>query len=99
MSKEQLKVNLNLLKKLLHELEGALNTSNSIREEQLSIDDYIVEMSKAQGLTIGIVKEASLIITDIQYLTNSLQQLADKGPPNDLLEKILGSVKGGGNSN
>jgi hypothetical protein len=94
MSKPQ--VDLTLLKRLVAELESSLNTVEGIRTAaKPDTVELNVEGSKAVGLTSGIMQEAGLLIVDIH---NLLDGQVPK-PPSDMLEKLMGSLKGPGNSN
>jgi hypothetical protein len=92
------KVDLTLLKRLVAELESAVNTAESIKTDVNTTDkdvELVVEASKAAGLAAGVMQEAGLLIMDIHALM-------DGGPPlkkNDLIDKLLGSLKGPGSSN
>ncbi|HEY5268685.1 MAG TPA: hypothetical protein VII94_06235 [Candidatus Saccharimonadales bacterium] len=89
------KINLDVLKRLVSELETSLTQAESIaKAEKL---DYVVEMSKASGLAAGILTEAGLLMQDIQFLVTGAN-----GPPSnkqELLEKLLGGFKMPGSSN
>ena len=98
-----IKIDLELLKKLVGELEVSLQTADGMKSAtEVNGTDYVVEMSKAAGLAAGVMQEASLLILDIHGLVYSSQGLAgSKGSSTDaLLDKILGPFgKGGGNTN
>ena len=89
------KVNLDVLKRLVSELETSLVQAEGIaKTEKL---DYVVELSKASGLAAGILTEAGLLMQDIQYLVTGIN-----GPPSskqELLDKLLGGLKVPGSSN
>jgi hypothetical protein len=95
------KIDLELLKKLVGELEVSLQTADGIKSAtEVNNTDYVVEMSKAAGLAAGVMQEASLLILDIHGLVYSNQGTASKGSTDALLDKILGPFgKGGGNTN
>jgi len=94
MSKE-LKVNLTLLKRLVSELDVALQAAEAVKEGEgtESLHDYVVEMSKCAGLAAGVMAESSMLVGDIQHVIQHAQGPASKG---DALSKLLGSLKGGG---
>lgn len=101
MAKEY-KVNLDLLKQLVGELEASLQTADGINKSgaESSKNDYIVELAKAAGLAAGVMTEAALVAADIQgviYATSSGAGAGSKSAT-DYLEKILGPLKGGGGS-
>jgi hypothetical protein len=91
------KVDLTTLKRLVAELEATLNTAEGIQTD-VSGDkvEYIVEMNKATGLAAGAMMEAGLLMGDIQHLIQGAGTPATKS---DFLEKLLGSLKGPGNTN
>lgn len=94
MSKPQ--VDLTLLKRLVAELESTLNTVEGIRNAPSSNKvEMNVEASKAVGLASGIMQESGLLIMDIHAM------LGATGPSTkgDLLDKLLGSLKGPGTTN
>jgi hypothetical protein len=87
------RINLSLLKRLVHELEESI----SIAEKKIEAAhgnhvDFAVEMLKAGGLCAGINKEASLLIGDINYLVQESQA-------KDLLLNKIASVNKGDKSN
>lgn len=93
------KVDLGLLKKLVGELESSLQTADSLKNAATDSNknDYVVEMAKASGLAVGVMTEASMLVMDIQSVMQSVQGMAaGKSSTSDILEKILGPLKGGG---
>lgn len=89
------KVNLTLLKKLVGELEASLTTAESIKSSVNSdVNEYIIEMSKAAGLCAGVMSEAGMLVGDVQTMVMSVQNPASA--KSDLLDKILGPLKGSG---
>jgi hypothetical protein len=94
MSKPQ--VDLTLLKRLVAELESTLNTVFSIKADvKGDLVELNVEASKAVGLASGIMQESGLLIVDIHNLLDG-QVPKSKS---DMLEKLLGTLKGPGSSN
>lgn len=94
MSKPQ--VDLTLLKRLVAELESSLNTVESIRTDvKADKVEMNVEASKAVGLSSGIMQEAGMLILDIHALLEGQIPKAKS----DILEKLLGTLKGPGSSN
>lgn len=90
------KVDLDQLKRLVAELESTLSAAESIATDvKADRVEFVVEMNKATGLAAGIMMEAGGIMSDIQQL------IMGAGAPakSDLLEKLLGSLKGPGGSN
>ena len=92
------KVDLTVLKRLLAELESTLDTAEAITTDVSSDKvEYIVEMNKATGLAAGLMTEAGLLMGDLQHLISGVgTQGASKS---DFLEKLLGGLKGPGNTN
>ncbi len=89
------KVNLDVLKRLVSELETSLTHAESVAKAQNL--DYIVELSKAGGLAAGILTEAGGLMQDIQFLVTG-----GSGPTSkqqELLDKLLGGLKMPGSSN
>lgn len=74
------KVNLDLLKKLVGELESSLNTAEGVKSDH---NEYVVELSKAAGLAAGVMQEASFLVLDIHSMT---QQAPAKSSLLDILK-------------
>jgi len=99
MSKEKPvpQISLSLLKKLVAELESALDLTNSIQESQGDVQQYIVESHKAAGLAAGIMKEGSLLVGDIHMLIkiNTEGTGVEKAESiQDILGGLLGKTAG-----
>lgn len=93
------KVDLTLLKRLVSELETSVSTLGTLGTESASKERAIeltVEASKAAGVAAGVMQEAGMLILDIQNLVQGSQMSQNKS---DLLEKIMGTLKGPGTSN
>lgn len=93
------RVDLELLKKLVGELESHLNTAGGIQDAEGDIHEYVIEMSRAAGMAAGVMSEAAMIISDCHQMVKALQT---PSPKSDLIEKLLGSLgglKGPGNAN
>ena len=91
------KIDLKLIKKLLGELEVSLESADGIKTAKGDVTDYIVELSKSAGLAAGIMQEASMLVMDVQSQALAVQSPAP--PKTDVLEKLLGPLKGGNGSN
>lgn len=92
------KVDLDLVKKLITELESALNVAEAIKtDSKPGMQDYIVEMQKAAGLAAGVMSEAALLVLDIKTLTTSVQGASPKSTA--AIDKFLSALKGGGFGN
>jgi len=91
------KVDLDTIKRLMAELESTLATAEGITTDvKADKIEFMVEMNKATGLAAGIMMEAGLLMGDIQHLIQGAGAPASKS---DFLEKLLGSLKGPGNTN
>jgi hypothetical protein len=91
------KVDLDTIKRLMAELEATLSTAENITTDvKADKVEYIVEMNKATGLAAGVMVEAGLIMGDIQQL---IAGTSNPGTKSDFLEKLLGGLKGPGNTN
>lgn len=91
------KVDLATLKRLVAELEATLSAAEGIQTDVASDKvEFIVEANKATGLAAGIMMEAGMLMGDIQQLIQGTSAPATKA---DFLEKLLGSLKGPGNTN
>lgn len=87
------KVDLTLLKRLVAELEGSLNTVDAIQTDvNTDTNEFVVEASKAVGLAAGVMQEAAEIMVRIHAVIDGTQATKGKG---DLLDKILGPFKPG----
>ncbi len=96
------KINLSLLKSLVNELETSILAAEELKADPQSSVSYIVEMSKAAGLSAGVMQEASMLIVDIYALVGASQGGGAKANATlDYMEKLIGPIKGGngGSSN
>lgn len=90
------KVELETIKRLMAELESTLSTAEGISTDvKADRIEYVVEMNKATGIAAGIMMEAGILMGEIQQL------IQGAGAPSkaDFLEKLLGGLKGPGNTN
>jgi hypothetical protein len=87
-------INLDLIRKLVDELENSLTKANEIMEVRGDVQDYIVECSKATGLAAGVMQESTFLISDIQLMlrTNTQSGLQLKKGSIESLEDILGGL-------
>lgn len=82
------KVDLTLLKRLVLELESSIAEAEKKSDSVTSsYPEFAVEMFKASGLCAGIVKEATLLVSDISYCLSGTQS------QEAFLEKILSLTK------
>lgn len=88
-----LKVDLTLLKRLVSELELALDGCEVLKEAAVEPTDYVVEMSKTVGLATGITLEASMLALDIQTLikASTMPSTKDDNALKGLMELLKGS--------
>ncbi len=92
------KINLNLLKKLVSQLEATLDKADKIKEAEGDVVEYVVDLSMATGLAAGIMSEAGMLIGDIQGTVLSLQSPAaikSIAGQADLLDKLFAPNKSG----
>lgn len=77
---------------MIAELELTLDNCEKMKSEKGNKIDWLVDMNRAIGLTMGTITEATLLISDIQYTIqgNATTDL----PKTDLLSKIYGGLKG-----
>ncbi len=92
--KKNLKVDLTLLKRLVTELDAALEGAEQIaaNKSDENVQDYIVEMSKATGIAAGVLQEATMLIGDINQMVRINTMSAGKEDP---LGSLLSVLKGG----
>jgi hypothetical protein len=87
------KVNLELLKRLVSELEKSTETAAAMTTEK-DITEYITELARATGLAGVLMQEAHMVIKDI-YQIIKLSQGPESISDQDMmaeLEKIIGSA-------
>jgi hypothetical protein len=90
------KIDLDTLKRLVAELESTLSAAENITTDvKADKVEFVVEMSKAAGIAAGIMMEAGGVMGDIQQLVMGVNAPAKS----DLLDKLLGPLKGSGNTN
>jgi len=95
-NRDDVKVSLVLLKKLVDSLESTLDGANAIAETKTddNVSDYVVEMSKGTGIAAGIVAEASLLVADIRQAIKL--NTSPSGQKDDGLSSLLEALKGPG---
>ena len=95
-NKVEPKVDLSLVKRLMTELEAAIATAEKMpHEDKMTKNEWIIELSKAQGLALSVMTEASLLVGDIQHLIGGAPALGSL-PKLDLLDKL--GLKGSGSN-
>jgi hypothetical protein len=90
------RVDLSLLKRLVEELDKMVIATEAMAEAKGDKNEWVLEMSKATGVAAGIMTEAGLLMGDLQSLMQGPSTGASK---QDLLDKLLGGLKGPGNAN
>jgi hypothetical protein len=92
------KIDLTLLKRLVSELE-TLVTKAEVMSADVKSDknEWILELSKATGVAAGVLTEAGLLMSDIQHAIAGSP--ADPASSKEFLNKLLGGLKGPGNTN
>ena len=93
------KVDITLLLKLVAQLESSLNVCEAMKDSDADgLYDFIIEMSKANGLISGIIQESSMLIGDVQSIVKVSQQ---PGLPvkDQLIDKLLVGFKHNGSNN
>lgn len=83
------KVDLELLKNLVSELEVIVTAAEASKEEK-GVKPYVVEMSKAVGLATSTMLEATALIADIQTAIGQAQGPAPS--KEDPLAKLFGKL-------
>ena len=73
MSKKPAKVNLDLLKKLVSELERSLDAADLFEVNEVTVTDYITELARASGLAGVVMQEANMLVKDIYTLVRLAQ--------------------------
>jgi roadblock/LC7 domain-containing protein len=87
------KIDLDILKRLVGELESTLATAEGIKSDKGDLKDYIVEISKCAGLASFISAEANALVGDMQQAVWATQSPKSK---EDALSKLIAGLKGGG---
>lgn len=89
------KINLSLLKQLVSELETALTLAENIRKDpDRPPTDYVIEMSKAVGLVMGVNLESSMLVGDFQTVMQNVTGASKQDNLKNLLS-YLKDLKGG----
>lgn len=87
-------VNLDMLKKLVSTLEELIGAAGDIRakaNQGSDVKDYVIEMSKATGICMGIVQEAQLLAGDIHLLVK--QNTTNDSNENKAVDKLFSLFK------
>jgi hypothetical protein len=88
-------IDLDLIKRLVSELESQLEKAETIKAGKGDKIEWVVELGKASGLAASMMSESALLMGDIQ----ALSQGAPAANKQDFIEKFLGGLKGPGNAN
>ncbi len=83
------KINLDIVKRLLSELEIMVDRAEAIKVSGGDKIDWMIELNKASGLASGIMTEGALLMGDIQ---SELQGGAVNAEA--ALGKLLSGIKG-----
>jgi hypothetical protein len=94
------KVNLDLLKRLVSELEKSLDAADAISSDP-DANSYVTELARASGLASVIMQESSMLVKDVYIL---IQQSSGGGAPSEgevmaELSKLFGGPPPKRNSN
>ena len=95
------KINLDLVKAILAELEADLVSAEKIRETGTDPQAYVIQLSRAIGLASGVSQEALMLIADMNKLVQmaaAATQSNDKSVLEDI-KQALGKINGKGNLN
>ena len=95
-NKEDVKVSLDLLKKLVNTLESTLAAAEAIMADKTpeNVSDYVVEMSKCMGLAAGVAQESSMLVGDMRQAIKLNTSPSSKD--DDALASLLDGLKGPG---
>lgn len=88
-------VNLDLLKKLVSELDALILSSENLKKSSVfDKDQYLVELSKAAGVCSGIFQESALLVADIASCASSMNNSNEslKTDLSDLFPPLKGNV-------
>jgi hypothetical protein len=88
-------VNLDLLKKLVSELDALILSSEALKKESIfDKDQYLVELSKAAGVCSGIFQESALLVADIASCASSMNNSNEslKTDLSELFPPLKGNV-------
>lgn len=91
------KIDLSLLKRLVSELDSLIASAEGMSTDiKADKNEWVLELSKATGVAASVMTEAGLLIGDIQQEIVGVPPAEGK---QDVLAKILGGIKGTGNTN
>ena len=83
---DKAKVNLDLLKKLVSNLEASLTTTEAMNNES-DVTEYIVELARGAGLAGAIVQEAGMLVKDIFTLIK-ISSMPASGSESDMMAEL-----------
>ena len=94
------KVNLDLLKKLVSELEKSLDAADAISSDA-DTTNYVAELARASGLASVVMQEGSMLVKDVYTL---IKLASGPGQPSEgevmaELEKLFGGAPPKRNTN
>jgi len=92
------KVDLTLIKKLVNELEMAMETADNSKESGTTKHPHerIVDLSKAAGIATSMAMECSYLSLDIQALIKDIQMTP--GSKDDVSKLLSNLLKPGGSN-
>lgn len=91
------KIDLDIIKRLVSELEASVNRAEDIKASADDKIEWIVELNKAAGLVMGIMTESTLLLGDIQYTVAGGP--ANPSAKNEFMDKLIGGLKGPSGAN
>lgn len=95
MAKKLPKIELTLLKKLVGELEIAINAAQELPvDEKEQVHHFISELSKASGLAAGVAQEATALVKDMYQVSAMSQKPAPAMGGQDFLAELFGDALG-----
>jgi len=98
MTKQAYKVDLTLLRKLVGELESAINSVQEMpsADKKEELHRFVIDLSRASGLAAGVAQEATALVKDMYQLV-TFAQTAPSDYGDKLMTDILGSFSGNSN--
>jgi hypothetical protein len=101
---KEIKIDTDLLDRLVIEFKKSIEDSYYLKQEmdsanrdKESYQAFMIEISKASGILLGLSQEITLLLGDLQkYVKNSCYSLpmTDTSTDNSFLEKLLQPIKG-----
>lgn len=97
MANKDARVNLDILKKFVGELELLVEAANRMADnkDQHDVKDYLTELAKASGLAAAVAGEATLVVGDIKQIIKMNSATVPAGKADDDLLALFNALKGG----